>query len=103
MSFFCDNCGKPVSIHDDNCANCGAEFKGIRCPSCQYSGPATRFLNGCPKCGYLKKDLQGIREVDSVIPEKKDFAINPSKLFYRISIAVLSVILLLILFILFKP
>lgn len=66
MNFYCDSCGKAVNMNDDLCSNCGASFKGIRCPSCGFNGDSDKFANGCPRCGYQKQI-----EIISLDPENK--------------------------------
>ena len=104
MGFYCDNCGGAVDLHDDFCTHCGADFEGIRCPSCGFSGPAQKFNDGCPKCGYQKKN-DGFEEVphdsEAVLTKEKEFSANPPGLFYKIAIPVLSVALIILLIILF--
>lgn len=108
MAFFCDNCGKKVNLHDEQCSNCGAAFHGIRCPACGYSGPTDKFINGCPKCGYQKR-IDSITEIPDVFdseenPEEvvQQFSNNPPRLFYQIAIPLLALLLIILLIILFK-
>ena len=55
-SFYCENCGKLVSIEDDICPSCNNTFEAVRCPVCSFTGKSGLFLNGCPSCGYLSRD-----------------------------------------------
>ncbi|MBN2874722.1 MAG: zinc ribbon domain-containing protein [Spirochaetales bacterium] len=50
--FFCEHCGAEVGRDDKACPVCGRFFSAVRCPRCGFSGPASRFSDGCPVCGY---------------------------------------------------
>ena len=52
-SFYCENCGKPVSLRADRCPSCGKQFDAVKCPVCEFTGSSTLFVDGCPSCGYL--------------------------------------------------
>lgn len=52
--FYCQECGAQVPLEVENCPFCYSHFGSVLCPKCSYSGPAQKFYNGCPKCGYLK-------------------------------------------------
>lgn len=65
--FFCENCGKEVRKNASFCPHCGKFFASVRCPVCNYTGIASRFGNGCPRCGYALK-----RENEKGEEEKKD-------------------------------
>jgi uncharacterized membrane protein YvbJ len=54
--FFCQDCGTRVPRDAERCPSCGAAFSSVKCPKCGYSGPHRLFANGCPSCGYLKKE-----------------------------------------------
>jgi predicted RNA-binding Zn-ribbon protein involved in translation (DUF1610 family) len=55
-SFYCENCGKLVSIEDSICPSCKNSFQAVRCPVCSFTGKSHLFLNGCPSCGYLARE-----------------------------------------------
>ena len=93
MNFFCDNCGKEANLRDEKCANCGADFTGIRCPSCGFSGKPGNFLNGCPKCGFLSEVPGPGISANKNSPEARSAKTLPG-IFYKIAIPVLSLILL---------
>ena len=70
-SFYCENCGNPVSLKADNCPSCGRSFESVKCPECSFAGKADLFVDGCPSCGYLSTAASsaisgnlGIMEVD---------------------------------------
>lgn len=52
--FYCQYCGSEVPLNAHSCPNCEREFGSVLCPKCSYRGSANRFVNGCPKCGYLR-------------------------------------------------
>jgi uncharacterized membrane protein YvbJ len=52
VHFFCEHCGKEVRARDKVCPHCGKFFSQVRCPECDYQGPAEHFAMGCPQCGY---------------------------------------------------
>ncbi|AHC15294.1 zinc ribbon domain-containing protein [Salinispira pacifica] len=52
VHFFCEHCGKEVKARDKVCPHCGKFFSQVRCPECDYQGPAEHFIMGCPQCGY---------------------------------------------------
>ncbi|MAG14016.1 MAG: hypothetical protein CMN78_05415 [Spirochaetales bacterium] len=52
-SFYCEDCGKPVSLRSEKCPSCGKQFDAVKCPVCEFLGSATVFSDGCPSCGYL--------------------------------------------------
>ncbi|MBN1648448.1 MAG: zinc ribbon domain-containing protein [Spirochaetales bacterium] len=102
MGFFCDNCGGEVDLHDEFCTHCGADFEGIRCPSCRFSGPPQKFINGCPKCGYQKRnDVITEKPLQEEKETGKSFTANPPGIFYRIAIPLLSILLIVLLLVLF--
>lgn len=53
--FYCESCGSEVAQNAKFCSTCGKFFTFVRCPSCQFTGDAKKFTNGCPKCGYAFK------------------------------------------------
>ena len=52
-SFYCESCGKPVSLRAERCPSCGKQFDAVKCPVCEFAGSASLFSDGCPSCGYL--------------------------------------------------
>ena len=50
--FYCETCGREVSVDVDECPYCGMKFYGVMCPRCGKSGLASEFVKGCPRCGY---------------------------------------------------
>ena len=52
-SFYCENCGKPVSLRTTRCPSCGKQFDAVKCPVCEFTGSSSLFSDGCPSCGYL--------------------------------------------------
>ena len=64
-NFYCENCGKPVSLKADSCPSCGRRFDAVKCPECAFSGKSELFLDGCPSCGFLSENLAAINTADS--------------------------------------
>jgi predicted RNA-binding Zn-ribbon protein involved in translation (DUF1610 family) len=66
-SFYCENCGNPVSLKASSCPSCGREFESVKCPECGFTGRAALFSDGCPSCGYMSSfgsSGRGVMEVD---------------------------------------
>lgn len=75
-TFYCDNCGKPVSLKADKCQHCGAIFDAVKCPSCSFTGKADLFANGCPSCGFLGSEEALPRSV--LTAKGEESLINPN-------------------------
>ncbi len=89
--FYCQDCGKEVSLNAKKCPSCHKEFGSILCPKCYYSGNSLEFGDGCPECGYLKKkefdvDHGSIRRVSRL----------SLKLFVTLLLPLISIIFILI-------
>jgi hypothetical protein len=54
VKFFCEFCGSLVRPADKICPHCGSFFTEVRCPACQFQGPAKLFMDGCPVCGFAE-------------------------------------------------
>jgi len=93
-SFYCENCGKLVSIEDSICPSCNNTFQAVRCPVCSFTGKSALFLNGCPSCGYLSREEKNNKTRDTVIlpSEKKERSSLPRWLFPIIVIFLIVVI-----------
>ena len=72
--FFCEECGKPVSLRASKCPHCGRVFDAVKCPKCSFTGRADLFSNGCPTCGYLRAERGAERRADD---EKAFASIEP--------------------------
>ena len=99
-SFYCENCGKLVSLEDSICPSCKNSFQAVRCPVCSFTGKSHLFLNGCPSCGYLAKEEKkgkGRRRVSSVslsTPEERERRSLPRWLFPVITLFLIGMIVL---------
>ena len=38
--------------NDKVCPHCGRFFSSVLCPRCGYTAHASKFIGGCPVCGY---------------------------------------------------
>ena len=94
-SFHCDYCGEAVSPNEDRCPNCGRFFRAVKCPICSYTGKGAEFLKGCPSCGYLADTEKNHQYTNK--KRKKDF-LSISKIFAYSAIAILSIVLITLLF-----
>ena len=66
-SFYCENCGSPVSLKAASCPTCGRNFESVKCPECGFTGRAVLFSDGCPSCGFMSRlrgSGSGMVEVD---------------------------------------
>jgi hypothetical protein len=54
LRYFCDLCGTEVPKNTVRCPSCGRYFTAIQCPRCGFRGEEKDFVQGCPKCGYMK-------------------------------------------------
>jgi hypothetical protein len=59
--FYCENCGKDVPFNAEICPTCGKAFSAVKCPVCLFEGKPGAFLQGCPKCGYMSPQIDGLR------------------------------------------
>ncbi|MCK4541213.1 MAG: hypothetical protein KAU17_03150 [Spirochaetales bacterium] len=98
---YCDNCGLPVPLFAKRCPHCGRLFDAVRCPECGFNGEPSLFMKGCPSCGFLtnkgkakKKGRGGSRE--------QIFRKTLPPLVYRITLLVLTLLLVLFIFILYS-
>lgn len=64
--FFCENCGSEVAQNARFCGKCGRFFASVRCPVCGKTGSSQVFENGCPTCGYGRRDQDGIADAGAV-------------------------------------
>ncbi len=63
--FYCENCGAEVKPNAKFCSKCGKFFTYVRCPVCNYTGPASAFVHGCPNCGYaINKKKEKVKSVN---------------------------------------
>lgn len=95
--FYCQGCGGEVPLKSDFCPHCFKEFDQVLCPMCNYRGRASKFRNGCPSCGYLRKK----EEITIDLKEKKKPFNLSLKIFITLLAGLLSIITLL-LFLLIK-
>lgn len=96
-SFHCDNCGEAVSPDEERCPGCGRFFRAVKCPVCSYTAKGAEFLKGCPSCGYLADKKMESEKKKS----QRDF-LRISRIFAYSAIAVLSLLLLYLLFLFTK-
>lgn len=96
--FYCDNCGKEVSLSRGKCPSCGQSFIAVRCPECGFEDRPHLFKNGCPICGYLSPQpkTNGIP-----VAEKKPTPTIPPWVFKVLGV-VLAVAILVLLIIFLK-
>jgi len=89
--FFCDNCGAEVENNAKSCPGCGRFFSSVRCPACGHSGEESRFLHGCPSCGYSSP--MGTPTTKDIGSRQKNAGKLPSWIY------IISVIVLLFVFV----
>ena len=58
--FYCENCGSDVPFNAEICPSCGKVFSAVKCPVCLFEGKPGVFLEGCPKCGYMSPQMDGL-------------------------------------------
>ena len=93
-AFFCEHCGAPVPRKALQCPSCGKTFNAVKCPSCGFEGDAAAFKEKCPACGYIGKTETELRpEIETPAVRQE----RPRIRSYRLIIAVLLLILLVIL------
>ncbi len=90
-----------VKPNEEKCPGCGRFFRAVKCPVCSYSGKGADFLKGCPSCGYLSTNKN---TGPNPLPDKKskNEFLKISKLFAYISLVLLSVVLIYLIYYLFK-
>lgn len=119
--FFCENCHTEVRAEDKVCPSCGRFFGHVKCPRCEFTGEPRLFRRGCPSCGYLSGEAEESQRtedegleylpLDQIDPEDSSELHNSgpppgtNKLslfpelplwFYRLSITVLVILLVLL-------
>ncbi len=75
--FFCEACGKAVALKASKCPHCGRIFDAVKCPKCSFSGRPELFTDGCPSCGYLKRDGRDSARVDAAFVEIEGGLVSP--------------------------
>ena len=58
--FYCENCGNDVPFNAEVCPSCGKVFSAVKCPVCLFEGKPGVFLQGCPECGYMSPQIEGL-------------------------------------------
>jgi len=58
--FYCENCGNDVPFNAKVCPSCGKVFSAVKCPVCLFEGKPGVFLQGCPECGYMSPQIEGL-------------------------------------------
>jgi hypothetical protein len=96
--FVCQSCNNLVPPNTDRCPHCGKYFKGVRCPECHFVGVSTDFVHGCPSCGYLADEKKNDIKLGQGVKNEKSLP----AWFYLISAGVLTVLVGVFLFMLFK-
>ena len=94
--FFCENCGKEVKRNATMCVHCGRFFASVKCPACNYTGLASRFSNGCPRCGYAVRK-EGAKEVK----EKKEVSSSQKTRYNSLPIWIYTIIFIFFLGVIF--
>ncbi len=117
--FYCENCGREVPFNAEVCPYCGKVFDAVKCPICGYEGSPEEFTSGCPKCGYLSVS-SGIKvdfavNAENVDSEKsktkgkkfnkggrKKKILNLSPPFFKAIVGVLVLVLIFLIYLLFR-
>ncbi len=85
--FYCQYCGAEVAPNSKKCNSCNKEFESVLCPKCLFSGQDSEFRNGCPNCGYLKK------EHNKAVKNRKSAKKLSGKLFVLLFLSLVIIIL----------
>ncbi|MBN2650773.1 MAG: zinc ribbon domain-containing protein [Spirochaetales bacterium] len=104
--FYCEGCGTKVDKWAIDCPKCGRVFDSIKCPQCEFTGKANQFTNGCPVCGFQSKEQKlrmkqeaKARQQQEPQPQpkgKKGGDFKFSEIFYKSSIAVLTIVIIVL-------
>ena len=76
-TFYCENCGNPVSLKADYCPSCARRFESVKCPECGFTGKAGLFADGCPSCGFLSTEIPSVISDPGI--EEYDLTASPPK------------------------
>jgi hypothetical protein len=88
--YYCENCKAEVRAGSPSCPSCGRVFIAVRCPECGYEGRAAEFKSGCPSCGFLEP-RETVTAAPSAGKPRRHSALPLG--FYKITIIVLTVLL----------
>ncbi len=99
--FYCENCGSDVPFNAEVCPSCGKIFSAVKCPVCLFEGKPGVFLQGCPKCGYMSPQIEGLSSARKKPDREKKSRLLP-RWVYSGGIMLLLLILLILLIALFR-
>lgn len=105
--FYCEGCGTKVDKWAIECPSCNRIFDSIKCPRCNFTGTARQFTNGCPVCGFQSQEQKDRIAQQAKLHAKHKSASHPisskekkenrvSAIFYKVSIALLIVIIIVL-------
>ena len=90
--FLCESCRNVVSYKAHRCPHCGRYFSAVVCPNCKFTAKPKDFLDGCPRCGYLSKELEK-NDQGFILSKDKKPSFELPIWFYKVAGIVIAIIL----------